>query len=212
MGFRVDCGAMRQIRSVSRIPQVQLLAACTLACIWPLTAVAHSMLTVGPRGVQALVLAELFNRSGRWYLIDDGDCYTYLESPQTRIAADRLVLRAHLSSRFGQQIGSRCVGTDIASNVTLSGRLRGRGHALVLEDIRIDRVDDEPARDAINVALSVDPQLIPNAADIDISEFARANLVASRGSFAHLDEFRIIGVTTRTDSIVIEFALRMSAP
>jgi len=177
-----------------------------------LSAVAQSVLTVGPHNVQTLVFEQLFNRAGRWYLIDDGDCYTYLESPHTHIALDRLVLRAHLSSRFGQRMGSGCVGADFASNVTLSGKLHGSGHFLILDDIRIDRVDDESARNALNLALQVDPQLIPRAANIDVSEFVRKDVIAAGGSSARLDEFRIVNITTLPDAIVIQFALSMSVP
>jgi hypothetical protein len=188
------------------------IVAAILSAFVSLSAVAQSVLTVGPRNVQTLVLEQLFNRAGRWYLIDDGDCYTYLESPHTHIALDRLVLRAHLSSRFGQRMGNGCVGADFASNVTLSGKLHGSGHFLILDDIRIDRVDDESARNALNLALQVDPQLIPRAANIDVSEFVRKDVIAAGGSSARLDEFRIVNITTRPDSIVIQFALSMSVP
>jgi len=180
--------------------------------VLPLPAAAESVLTVGPRNVQALVLEQLFNRDGRWYLIDDGDCHTYLESPHTRIALDRLVLRAHLSSRFGQQMGNTCVGADFASNVTLSGKLHGSGHFLILDDIRIDRVDDESARSALDLALKVEPQLIPRAAKIDLTEFVTKDAITAGGSSARLDEFRIVSITTRQDSIVIQFDLSMSVP
>jgi hypothetical protein len=182
----------------------------TLALSLP--AAAQSMLTVGPRNVQTLVLEQLFNRDGRWYLIDDGACYTYLESPHTHIALDRLVLRARLSSRFGQQMGNSCVGADFASNVTLSGKLHGSGHFLILDDIRTDRVDDESARNALDLALQVEPQMIPRAAKIDISEFVTKDAITAGGSPARIDEFRIVNITTRPDSIVIQFDLSMSVP
>jgi hypothetical protein len=88
-----------------------------------------SVLSLGPHIVQSLVAEQLFNRAGRWYLIDDGGiCYTYLESPHTRIEADRLVLTAHLSSRLGQRAGSNCIGAEFSSDVSLSGKLRGADH------------------------------------------------------------------------------------
>ena len=162
--------------------------------------------------MQTLVLEQLFNRAGRWYLIDDGDCYTYLESPHTHLALDRLVLRAHLSSRLGPQMGNGCVGADFASNVTLSGKLHGSGHFLILHDIRIDRVDDESARNALTLALQVNPQLMPRAANIDVSEFVRKDVIAAGGSSARLDEFRIVNIVTRPDSIVIQFDLSLNVP
>ncbi len=177
-----------------------------------LPAAAQSVFSVGPRSVQTLVLDQLFNRAGRWYLIDDGSCYTYLESPRTHLALDRLILRAHLSSRLGQRMGDGCVGADFASNVTLSGKLRGSGHFLILDDIRIDRVDDESARNALDLALQIDPQLMPRAANIDVSEFVRKDVIAAGGLSARLDEFRIVNVTTRPDLIVIQFNLSLTVP
>jgi hypothetical protein len=201
-----------KIPRLSHTAHARIVAAILSAFVLSLSAVAQSVLTVGPRNVQTLVLEQLFNRAGRWYLIDNGDCYSYLESPHTHIALDRLVLRAHLSSRFGQRMGNGCVGADFASNVTLSGKLHGSGHFLILDDIRIDRVDDELARNALNLALQVDPQLIPRAANIDGSEFVRKDVIAAGGSSARLDEFRIVNITTRPDSIVIQFDLSLSVP
>jgi hypothetical protein len=188
------------------------LAAAMLAFALPLCAQAESVLSVGPRSIQTLIVEQLFDRTGRWYLIDDGACRTYLESPQTRLTPDRLVLHAHLSSRLGQRMGSGCVGADFASNVTLSGKLRGSGHLLVLDDIRIDRVDDESTRNALNLALQVDPQIMPHSANIDVSEFVRKDLIAAGSSPARLDEFRIANITTRTDAVVIRFDLNLSVP
>jgi hypothetical protein len=163
--------------------------------------------------VQSLIAEQLFNRAGRWYLIDDGGvCYTYLESPHARLEAARLVLRAHLVSRLGQPIGNHCAGADFASNVTVSGSLHGTEHKLLLDDIRIDRVDDESTRNALNLALQLDPQAIPRAASIDVLEFVRKATAAPGASPVHLDQFRIVNIATRTDTIVIQFDLNLSAP
>ena len=201
-----------KIPRLSHAARTRIVAVVLSAFVVSLPAVAQSVLSVGPRSVQTLVLEQLFVRAGRWYLIDDGDCYTYLESPHTHLALDRLVLRAHLSSRLGQRIGNGCVGADFASNVTLSGKLHGSGHFLILDDIRIDRVDDESARNALTLALQVNPQLMPRAANIDVSEFVRKDVIAAGGSSTHLDEFRIVNITTRPDSIAIQFELSFSVP
>jgi hypothetical protein len=195
-----------------RAAAARMVAAIVFAWTLTLPAAAESILSVGSRSVQTLVVEQLFNRAGRWYLVDDGGCFTYLESPQTRLALDRLVLHAHLSSRLGQPMGSGCVGADFASNVTLSGKLHGSGHLLVLDDIRIDRVDDESTRNALNLALQVDPQLMPHTANIDLSEFVRKNVIARGGSPARLEEFRIVNITTRTDAVVVHFDLTLSMP
>jgi len=174
---------------------------------------AMSTLSLGPRSVQTLIAEQLFNRAGRWYLIDDGGiCYTYLESPHARLETDRLVLNAHLSSRIGQRMGNNCIGADFASNVTLSGRLHGTEHKLILDDLRIDQVDDEATRNALNLALQLAPQAMSRTASIDVLEFVRKQVLATGGSPVHLDQLRIVNITTRTDAIVIQFDLSLSAP
>ena len=174
---------------------------------------AASVLSLGTRIVQTLIAEQLFNRAGRWYLIDDrGICYTYLESPHVRLEPDRLVVNAHLSSRIGQRIGNNCVGADFASNVTLSGRLHSTEHKLILDDLRIDHVDDEATRDALNLALQLAPQAMSRTASIDVLEFVRKQVIATGGSPVHLDQLRIVNITTRTDAIVIQFDLNLSAP
>jgi hypothetical protein len=162
-----------------------LAAAALSVFALPQPAPAESILSVGPRNIQSLLAEALFDRAGRWYLIDDGGC---------------------------QSLGKECVGADFASNVVLSGKLRGSGHVLVLGDIRIDRVDDESARTALNLALQVDPQILPRSANIDVSEFVKKNVIAAGGSPARLDEFRIASISTRNDGVVIHFDLSLSVP
>lgn len=211
--LRVNCGMNMNIPGLhhSALP-ARVVAAILSACALTLPAAAESVLSVGPRSVQTLVVEQLFNRAGRWYLVEDGSCFTYLESPQTRLALDRLILHARLSSRLGQRMGNGCVGADFASNITLSGKLHGSGHQLVLDDIRIDRVDDESTRNALNLALQVDPQLMPRAANIDLSEFVKKDVIARGGSPARMEEFRIVSITTRADAVVVHFDLTLSMP
>ena len=172
-----------------------------------------SVLSVGPRTVQTLVTQQLFDRRGRWYLISDGACFTYLESPHTHFAAERLVLAAHLVSRLGQSLGSTCAGADFASNVTLSGKLRAAAeHKLILDDIRIDRVDDESTRSAIALALQVDPQALPRSVSVDVLELARGQLASAQGTGTRVENLRISNVTTRIDALVIEFEVNLKAP
>jgi hypothetical protein len=188
-------------------------AAAVAAAAPALPTAAGATLFLGPRGVQSLVAEQLFNRDGRWYLIDDaGVCYTYLESPHVRLASGRLVLKAHMVSRLGQRFGNNCVGADLASNVTVSGKIRGSEHQLILDDIRIDRVDDEAARNALNLALQIAPDSIPRTAQIDVLESLHRQAFASGGLAVHVDQIHIASITTRNDTLVIQFDLSLSAP
>jgi len=182
-----------------------------LAALEPLAANAASTLSLGPRAVQALVSEQLFVRRGRWYLIDDGACFTYLDSPRTHLEVDRLVLNARLTSRLGQRFGDNCVGADLASNVTLSGRLKGTDHALVLEDIRIDHVDDESTRSALGLALQLAPDALPHSVTIDVADVLRKQLTAG-GSAMRLDQFHIVSVSVKSGGVLMSFDLGLSEP
>jgi hypothetical protein len=177
------------------------------------SAPAASSLSLGPRTIQTLLVDQLFNDKGRWYLIDDGGvCFTYLDSPRVHLEADRLVLNAHLSSRLGQRIGNNCAGANFASNVTLSAKLRGNEHKLVLEDIRIDHVDDESTRQALALALQIDPQALPKTANLDVFEFMQKQMASTGSPPAHLEQFRISNIATRPDAVVVQFDLSLKAP
>jgi hypothetical protein len=200
-------------RSVRLLRGAVVLTAFTSMIPAAAAAAAASVLSLGPRAVQTLIAEQLFNRGGRWYLIDDGGvCYTYLESPRARLVSDRLVLNAHLSSRLGQRIGNSCAGADLASNVTLSAKLRGAEHKLILDDIRIDRVDDETTRTALDLALQLAPQTIPRTASIDLLELVGKQAPAAGGSPLHIDQFHIVNIATRSDAVVIQFDVSLSAP
>jgi hypothetical protein len=174
-------------------------------------ATAESRLIVGPRTLQELVVTQLFDHSGRWYWIADGGCHTYLDSPRTQLQNDRLVLHARLTSRLGQDIGGTCAGADFASGMTLSGKLRGQGQTVQLEDIHIDRIDDDATRSALNVALQLDPSLLPRTLAIDVADYVRRQVFPAGGA-AHLEEFHILGLTTRPDAVEIDFEMRLKAP
>ena len=164
---------------------------------------AASVLSLGPNSVQALVAQQLFNRAGRWYLMDEGGvCYAYLEAPHAQVETGRLVLAAHLVARIGQAVGSDCIGADFASNVTISGRLNGKDHELTLDDIRV----------ALNMALQLSGQGTSRAVAIDVLEFLRTRALNSSESRVRLDRLHILNVATPGNAIVIEFDLSLSAP
>jgi hypothetical protein len=201
-------------RTISRPMGTAVWRAAVLAAsIFPSIVTASSLLSLGPRTLQTLLVEQLFAQKGRWYLIDDGAvCFTYLESPRVHLEMDRLVLNAHLASRLGQRIGSACAGADFVSNVTLSARIRGAEHKLLFEDIRIEHVDDESTRNALNLALQLDPQALPRTASIDVFEFMQKQMASAAASATRLQQFRISTITTRNDAVVIQFDLSLTAP
>jgi hypothetical protein len=201
-------------RIVDRHHAVAAVLLATLAIsVSPHRASAASLLTLGPKGIQTLVADQLFSKSGRWYLIDDGGvCFTYLQSPRTHLEADRLVLNARLTSRLGQRVGDSCIGADFASNVTLSGKLRATDSKLLLDDIRIDRVEDEATRGALTLALQIAPDALPRSAGIDVLELLRKQLVENSGLPIRVQQFHILNLTTRPDGVNIQVDVSLSTP
>src|ERR1700679_871724 len=109
-----------------------------------------SELVIGREVLQTLVVTSVFKDQGRWYLAK-GKCYAYLERPHVALDAARVIIDAHLSSRLGLTIGDSCVGTELMSDVKVSGKLVGSGSHIEIDDIRIDNVQDESTRNVIEL-------------------------------------------------------------
>lgn len=171
-----------------------------------------SDLSLGPTSIQKIVAEQLFVQQGRWYLVDNGPCYAYFAHPKTHLTDGRLVLDAHLSARIGIQMGDNCVGSDIAANVTISAKPVGKGSSLTLDDIRIDHVDDNASRDALDVIQQIAPQALPKAFSFDVLTIVRSKSLSAAGAPVTVAQFRILRTETRRDAVVITFDLSLTAP
>jgi hypothetical protein len=192
---------------VTRTP-VSLLAALLAAC-----ASAHaSEIAIGSNTIQKLVAEQLFARQGRWYLLDDGPCYAYLENPKIRLEGGRLVLDAHVSSRVGQRIGNYCAGSGFSSQVALSGRLVGQASTLTLSDIQIDHVEDGATRAVLDLIQNMAPQAMPRAFSVDVLASIRGTPINLAEYSISVQQFRIASVTTRPTAAVVVFDLALSTP
>jgi hypothetical protein len=169
-------------------------------------------LSLGPASIQKIVAEQLFNRQGRWYLVDNGPCYAYFDRPKTHLTDGRLVLNAHLSARIGVQIGDTCAGSDMAANVTISAKPVGKASSLTLDDIRIDHVDDSASRDALNVIQQIAPQALPKAFSFDVLSIVSSKSISAAGVPVTVAQFRILNTQTRRDAVVITFDMSLTAP
>lgn len=171
---------------------------------------AGSELIIGRQAVQEIVVTSMFKDQGRWYLVK-GKCYAYLERPRTALSGGRLVIDAHLSSRLGLTMGDACVGKDFVSDVRLSGRFAGTGSQMTLEDIRIDNVQDESTRQAIDLLQSAAGGSLPRAENIDLLQVLKPTIVPGTRIQVAVTKLAISAVKTQTDSVTVEFELRLSA-
>jgi hypothetical protein len=171
-----------------------------------------SQLAIGASTIQRVISSQLFSTQGRWYLSDNGPCYSFLESPQVRVANGRVYLDAHLSSRIGARLGGNCLGAGFASNVTLSGRLIGHGSTLTLDDVRIESVADGATADVLGLIDQTAPQALPHALSVDVLAVARGQSIAAEGIPISVNNFQITDVATVASAVVVRFVLSLSAP
>jgi hypothetical protein len=169
-------------------------------------------LALGPSTIQKLVAEQMFTRQGRWYLVDNGPCYAYLEHPKTRLREGRLILDAHLSGRIGIQMGDGCAGSQIATNVTLSSKPVAKGSSLSLDDIRVDHVEDSASRDVLEVIQQIAPQALPKAVSLDVLTFLRNKSAGAAGIPVTVTQFRILNTETHRDAVLISFEISLTAP
>src|ERR1700730_8671263 len=187
-----------------------LVSVCCLAACAFCGGDAASELVITLDAVQALVLQTVFNDQGKWYFAK-GTCYAYLERPHIGLAAGRLIIDGHLSSRVGLDVGSSCVGTDFASDVKLSGRFVGAGSQITLNDIRIDNVKDDSTRQALELLQSAAGTALPRAVDIDLLQLLKPTVVPGMAISVVVTGLDIERVTTQPDKVTVDFEMKLTA-
>jgi hypothetical protein len=175
-------------------------------------AAAASDLSLGPASIQKIVTEQLFTQQGRWYLVDNGPCHAYFERPKTHLTDGRLVLDAHLTARIGIQVGDGCAGSDFRANVTLSAKPVGKASSLTLTDIRVDHVDDDASRDALQMIQQIAPDALPKAFSFDVLTIVKSRSLSAAGIPVTVSQFRILSTETRRDAVVITFDMSLTAP
>ena len=127
--------------------------------------------------VQKLVLEALFKENGRYYL-QRGACTAYLEYPTVSLTSGRVVIRSHLTGRFGLELGGNCMGVGLASWTTVSGEPSAQGTVVRLNQVRIDDVEDANTRAVLNSGLV---PTLPSAIELDVLKSVRSMLQEVNG-------------------------------
>jgi hypothetical protein len=172
--------------------------------------VSASELVIGREALQTLVVASLFKDQGRWYLVK-GKCYAYLERPHVALDAARVIIDAHLSSRLGLIVGDSCVGTELMSDVKVSGKLVGSGSHIEIEDIRIDNVQDESTRKVIDLLQSATGRSLPKSETIDLLPLLKPTSVPGTDIKVSASNLAIAKVVTLADGVEVEFEIKLTA-
>jgi hypothetical protein len=169
-----------------------------------------SELVIGREALQTLVVASLFKDQGRWFLLK-GKCHAYFERPHVALDAARIIIDAHLSSRLGLTVGDSCVGTELASDVKVSGKLVGSGTHIEIDDIRIDNVQDESTRKIIDLLQSATGRSLPRSENIDLLPLLKPTDVPGTDIKVSATNLAIAKVTTLADAVDVEFEIKLTA-
>jgi hypothetical protein len=186
-----------------------LFVACLSLCGFVGRAIA-SELVIGREALQTLVVTSVFKDQGRWYLVK-GKCYAYLERPHVALDAARVIIDAHLSSRLGLMIGDSCVGTELLSDVRVSGKLIGSGSHIEIDDIRIDNVQDESTRNVIELLQSATGRSLPKSVGIDLLPLLKPTSVPGTDIKVSATNLAIANVATLADAVDVEFEIKLAA-
>ncbi len=186
-----------------------LVVTCVSLCGFVGRAIA-SELVIGREALQALVVASVFKDQGRWYLVK-GRCYAYLERPHVALDAARVIIDAHLSSQLGLNVGDSCLGTEMMSDVRVSGKLVGSGSHIEIDDIRIDNVQDESTRKVIELLQSAAGHSLPKSVNIDLLPLLKPTTVPGSDIKVSATNLAIANVATLADSVDVEFEIKLSA-
>jgi hypothetical protein len=209
-----DClGGEETVRK--RLSRVDLVA-CSSLCGFVLSLcgfvgrAAASELVIGREALQTLVVASVFKDQGRWNLVK-GKCYAYLERPHVALEGGRVVIDAHLSSRLGLTVGDSCVGTELASDVRVSGKLVGSGSHIEIDDIRLDNVQDESTRNVIELLQSATGGSLPKSVNIDLLPLLKPTSVPGTDIKVSATNLAVASVSTLADVVDVEFEIKLAA-
>jgi len=189
-------------------PRVLLIACLTLAGL--LGRATASELVIGREALQTVMVESLFKDQGRWYLIK-GKCFAYLERPNVALDGARVIIDAHLSSRLGLTVGDACMGTELASDVRVSGKLVGSGTHIEIDDIRIDSVKDENTRKVVDLLQSATGGSLPKSAKIDLLPLLKPTSVPGTDIKVSATNLAIAKVTTLSDAVDVDFEVKLTA-
>jgi hypothetical protein len=186
-----------------------LFVTCLSLCGFVGRAIA-SELVIGREALQTLVVASVFKDQGRWYLVK-GKCYAYLERPHVALDAARVIIDAHLSSRLGLTVGDTCVGTEMMSDVRVSGKLVGSGSHIEIDDIRIDNIQDESTRKVIELLQSATGRSLPKTVNIDLLPLLKPTSVPGSDIKVSATNLAIAHAATLADAVDVEFEIKLTA-
>jgi hypothetical protein len=189
-------------------PRVLLIACLTLAGL--VGRATASELVIGREALQTVMVESLFKDQGRWYLIK-GKCFAYLERPNVALDGARVIIDAHLSSRLGLTVGDACMGTELASDVRVSGKLVGSGTHIEIDDIRIDSVKDENTRKVVDLLQSATGGSLPKSANIDLLPLLKPTGVPGTDIKVSATKLAIAKVTTLADAVDVDFEVKLTA-
>ena len=190
------------------MPRIHLSLVTALASLALATAAPAAEIVLERSAVDKLVKQALFNQGGR-YVIQDGACHAFMETPSVELKDGRIRIRSRLNSRVGMDLGNSCVGVDLVSWTVVSGRPVAAGGKVRLDDLRVDSVDDPNLRLVLESGLV---PALPRAVELDVLGSVSSMLGdGAAGLEATVDAFQIDAVQVSPTRLTVRFDFRLVA-
>jgi len=103
------------------------------------------------------------------------------------------------------------MGTELASDVRVSGKLVGSGTHIEIDDIRIDSVKDENTRKVVDLLQSATGGSLPKSAKIDLLPLLKPTSVPGTDIKVSATNLAIAKVTTLSDAVDVDFEVKLTA-
>jgi hypothetical protein len=103
------------------------------------------------------------------------------------------------------------MGTELASDVRVSGKPAGSGSHIVIDDIRIDRVQDESTRAAVELLQSATGGTLPKSVNIDLLPLLKPANAPGTDIKVSATNLAITRVSTLADAVEVEFEVKLTA-
>lgn len=104
---------------------------------------------------------------------------------------------------------ARALPRILLSRATRSDKAR---QTLMLDDIRIDHVEDPATADALGLLQQAAPQMLPHAVSVDVLAAAHGNPISAAGFPVSVARFQIVSTTTSPAGLVVDFVFALTAP
>ena len=118
-----------------------------------------------------------------------------------------MIVNAQSAKLAWRQVDARRFGSNRVVRNT-----RGSGSELSVQDVRIDRADDDATRQALELLLGAASDVVSRALKIDLMTVVKPTAIPGLPMPARVTRLVVTDVTTGKDSVAVKFDLGVAIP